>query len=114
MAGSGQRSAPATLLPEKRIVGTKVPTAEAHVSAAFLLLDGDVVHQPGHLVQGPGQFTVRAGHGLEASNRDGPVTRGIHNLNDLNLFISAESFLGFTRTKSISRYLALKVFTIFW
>ena len=47
-----------------------MPTAEAHVSAAFLLLDGDVVHQPGHLVQGPGQFTVRAGHGLVASNRD--------------------------------------------
>ena len=90
-------------------MGTKVPTAEAHVSAAFLLLDadGDVVHQPGHLVQGPG-------YGLVASNRDGPVTRGIHNLNDLNLFISAESFLGFTRTKSISRYLALKVFPIFW
>ena len=42
-----------------------MPTAEAHVSAAFLLLDadGDVVHQPGHLMQGPG-------HGLVASNRD--------------------------------------------
>merc|ERR1719264_742174 len=52
--------------------------AEAHVSAALLLLDGEGGHQPGDLVHGPGQVAVGAGHGLVASDRDGDRVTSDH------------------------------------
>merc|ERR1719460_3360053 len=52
--------------------------AEAHVSAALLLLDSEGGHQPGDLVHGPGQVAVGAGHGLVASDRDGDGVTSDH------------------------------------
>merc|ERR1719237_2012364 len=52
--------------------------AEAHVSAALLLLDSEGGHQPGDLVHGPGQVAVGAGHGLVASDRDGDRVTSDH------------------------------------
>merc|ERR1719239_1182768 len=52
--------------------------AEAHVSAALLLLDSEGGHQPGDLVHGPGQVAVGAGHGLVATDRDGDGVTSDH------------------------------------
>merc|ERR1719264_2043817 len=52
--------------------------AEAHVSAALLLLDSEGGHQPGDLVHGPGQVAVGAGYGLVASDRDGDGVTSDH------------------------------------
>merc|ERR1719452_465173 len=52
--------------------------AEAHVSAALLLLDSEGGHQPGDFVHGPGQVAVGAGHGLVASDRDGDRVTSDH------------------------------------
>merc|ERR1719362_1461538 len=52
--------------------------AEAHVSAALLLLDSEGGHQPGDLVHGPGQVAVGAGHGLVATDRDGDRVTSDH------------------------------------